>query len=246
MSDPPAESTAETLSETLSVDELARRVGMSVRTVRFYAGRGLIPPPRREGRSGYYGPGHLARLELVRELQAHGFTLAAIEGYLDRIPTDASPQDVALHRTLLAPWSSDLPEALDLSELRDRAGRSLDDSDLELLAALGVIEPTAAEDVYGVATGHLALGMQMLDLGLPVEAARATQRLFNEHGRALAEELTEIFRSQVWPHYKQTGRSAEELANLVELFKPVTVRALVLAYEHAVNETKRETVRRRT
>ena len=36
----------------------------------------------------------MARLELVQELQAHGFTLAAIEGYLDGIPDDATPGDV--------------------------------------------------------------------------------------------------------------------------------------------------------
>jgi DNA-binding transcriptional MerR regulator len=231
--------------DTLSVDEVARRVGMSVRTVRFYASRGLVPPPRREGRNGYYGPGHIARLELVRELQAHGFTLAAIEGYLERIPADATPQNIALHRTLLAPWSADLPETLDLAALTERVGRALTDDDLELLVALGVIEPTATEDVYGVATAHLALGVQLLDLGIPPDAARSAHRLFNEHGRALAEELTDVFRTQVWPHYRETGRSAEELADLVEMFKPLTVQALVLAYEHAVNETKRETVRRR-
>ena len=77
---------------TLTVDELSARVGMTVRTLRFYAGRGLIPPPVRRGRVGYYGPEHIARLDLVRELQAHGFTLQAIEGYLDRIPADATPR----------------------------------------------------------------------------------------------------------------------------------------------------------
>ena len=111
--------------ETMSVEQLASRVGMSVRTVRFYAGRGLIPPPRREGRNGYYGPDHLARLELVRELQAHGFTLSAIEGYLENIPPDAPPEQVALHRTLLAPWMPDLPETVKRPDLETRSGRSL-------------------------------------------------------------------------------------------------------------------------
>ncbi|RYJ01150.1 MAG: MerR family transcriptional regulator [Actinomycetales bacterium] len=98
---------------------------MTVRTVRFYAGRGLIPPPRREGRNGFYGSDHLARLELVRELQAHGLTLSAIEGYLERIPSDATPEEVALHRTLLAPWSPDLPEQMDRATLEVRSGRTL-------------------------------------------------------------------------------------------------------------------------
>src|SRR5688500_19752520 len=107
-------------AETLGVEQLAARVGMTVRTVRFYSGRGLIPPPRREGRNGYYGPDHLARLELVRELQAHGFTLSAIEGYIDRIPADATPAEVALHRTLLAPWAPHLPESVTREVLETR------------------------------------------------------------------------------------------------------------------------------
>ena len=155
---------------TLTVDELSARVGMTVRTLRFYAGRGLIPPPIRRGRVGYYGPEHIARLDLVRELQAHGFTLQAIEGYLERIPADATPQDIALHRTLLTPWMRDLPETLDREALVRRTGRDLSDDDIEMLVALGVVEPTPDEDVFQVATAHLSLGVELLDLDLPVEA----------------------------------------------------------------------------
>ena len=43
---------------------------MSVRNVRFYTTKGLVPPPIRRGRSGYYSADHVARLELVQELQA--------------------------------------------------------------------------------------------------------------------------------------------------------------------------------
>src|SRR5215213_11083007 len=105
----------------MTLDELTRRVGMSVRNIRFYTTKGLVPPAIRRGRNGYYGPDHLARLELVRELQAHGFTLSAIEGYLENIPSDATPEQVALHRTLLAPWMADRPEELDREALELRA-----------------------------------------------------------------------------------------------------------------------------
>ena len=87
----------------LTLDELTGRVGTSVRNVRFYTSRGLVPPPIRRGRSGFYSADHVARLELVRELQGHGFTLAAIEKYVERIPADATPSDIALHLSLLAP-----------------------------------------------------------------------------------------------------------------------------------------------
>ncbi len=159
--------------DLLTVDELSGRVGMTVRTLRFYASRGLMPPPVRRGRVGYYGAEHIARLDLVRELQAHGFTLSAIEGYLERIPPDATPQDIALHRTLLTPWMRDLPETLDRTALVRRTGRDLTDDDIELLVALGVVEPTPDEDVFQVATAHLSLGVELIDLDLPVDAVLA-------------------------------------------------------------------------
>lgn len=232
--------------DSLSVEQLASRVGMTVRTVRFYAGRGLIPPPRREGRNGYYGPGHLARLELVKELQAHGFTLAAIEGYLEQIPDSASPEQVALHRTLLAPWTPELPETLDRTGLETRAGRSLTDDDLEILVAIGVIEPTPTEDVFRVAPAHIAVGIGFLDAGLPIDAALAARKVVTEHGRALAAELTGLFRDLVWPHLKASGHPPEMLTAMIERFKPLTVQALVTAYEEAVDDEKRRIVRRRT
>ena len=237
--------TTEVVSELMTLDELTGRVGMSVRNVRFYTSKGLVPPPVRRGRSGYYSADHVARLELVRELQAHGFTLAAIEGYMRRIPADATPETIALYRTLLAPWMPELPETVSMKELVRRAGRSLDDDDIATLNALGIVYPTK-QGKYQVASAHLSVGVALLDLGMPSEAAIAAQEIFTAHGRAIAEELTELFKKQVWPAYKETGASPEQVRQLVERFKPVTVAALVTAYETAVDETKRETVARRT
>src|SRR3954467_1895667 len=125
----------EAATELMALDELTKRVGMSVRTVRFYTTKGLVPPPIRRGRSGYYSPDHVARLELVRELQGHGFTLSAIERYLAGIPADARPEDIALHRTMLAPWQADVPVEMSGTELDRRSGRPLDEDDLATLAA---------------------------------------------------------------------------------------------------------------
>ncbi|MGZ4452820.1 MAG: MerR family transcriptional regulator [Nocardioides sp.] len=232
-------------AELISLDELTQRVGTSVRNIRFYTTKGLVPPPIRRGRSGYYSADHVARLELVRELSAHGFTLAAIEKYVARIPADASPETIALHRTLLAPWMAELPETVSRRELVRRAGRPLSDDDLDTLHALGIVYPTK-QGKYQVALSHLSVGVALLDLGMPTEAALAAQDIFTAHGRAFADELTELFRLKVWPAYKEGGASPEELREVVERFKPVTVAALVNAYESAVNETKRETVARRT
>jgi DNA-binding transcriptional MerR regulator len=67
----------------LTIDELARRVGLPVRTIREYQTTGLLPPPTRRGRVGMYGRNHEHRLELVQRLQARGYSLAGIRDLLE-------------------------------------------------------------------------------------------------------------------------------------------------------------------
>jgi len=231
--------------ELLTLDELTNRVGMSVRNVRFYTTKGLVPPPIRRGRSGYYTSDHVARLELVQELQAHGFTLAAIEKYVAGIPVDATPEDIALHRTMLAPWQADSPVELSRNELEKRTGRALSDDDLDTLSALGIVFRTK-RGRFEVAVSQLSVGLGLLDLGFPMEAAIAAADVYAEHGRQIAEELNELFRTVVWPVYKESGAPPEKLREVVERLKPLSIASLVSAYESAMDETRREEIAARS
>ena len=228
----------------LTLDELTERVGMSVRNIRFYTSKGLVPPPIRRGRSGYYSADHVARLQLVQELQGHGFTLSAIERYVAGIPADASPEDIALHRTMLAPWMADSWEELTRGALEQRAGRPLSDADLETLAALGVVEP-AGRGAFRASMSQLGVGLGLLDLGYPVEAARAAAAVYASHGRAIAEELYELFRTKVWPVYKEQGVTPETIQEVVERLKPLSIASLVQAYESGMDELRRTNIAKR-
>jgi DNA-binding transcriptional MerR regulator len=235
----------ESLRELLTLDELTNRVGMSVRNIRFYTTKGLVPPPIRRGRSGYYSADHVARLELVQELQAHGFTLSAIEKYVAGIPADASPEDIALQRTMLAPWQVDRPVEMSRTDLDRRTGRRLSEEDLNTLAALGIVFRTK-RGRYEVAVSQLSVGLGLLDLGFPTEAAIAAADVYAEHGRQIAKELNELFRTMVWPVYKESGASSETIREVVERIKPLSIASLVSAYEAAMDETRRERVERRS
>src|SRR3954470_2307815 len=94
----------------LTIDQLAAKVGMTVRSVRAYAGRGLLPPPRLRGRTGLYGADHLARLSVIREMLADGYTLGAVERVLAGVPHGVTEPGLALHRALLTPWLPEEPE----------------------------------------------------------------------------------------------------------------------------------------
>lgn len=239
------EETVESLRELLTLDELTNRVGLSVRNVRFYTTKGLVPPPIRRGRSGYYTPDHVARLELVQELQSHGFTLSAIERYLSRIPPDTALADIALHRAMLAPWQSEAPEEMSRAELDRRANRTLSDEDLATLAALGIALHTK-RGRYQVAVSQLTVGLGLLDLGFPTEAAIAASDVYAEHGRQIAKELGDLFRTMVWPVYKESGASPDKLREVVERLKPLSIASLVAAYESAMDEENREAVAKRS
>lgn len=229
----------------LSLDQLVERTGVPARTVRYYTTRGLLPAPLRQGREVRYHADHLVRLQLVRELQEHGFTLTAIEGYLGRVPDDASPATIDLHRTMIAPWSRTRPTSLSRRELESRAGRPLTDDDLEVLGCLEIVTP-GARGRFEVATDRLTTGLALCTLGVPAQAAAAAQAVIAAHGTAVAEELTHVFRTQVWPALRDSGADPERLQDVVEQFGPITVSALVTAYETAMNAAKRDTVARRT
>ncbi|MBW8481422.1 MerR family transcriptional regulator [Actinomadura parmotrematis] len=230
----------------LTVDELAARAGVTVRTVRYYAGRGLLPPPRLRGRTGLYGDEHLARLELVRELQALGLTLSAIEQHLERIPLDAQPEDLALQRALLSPWAPERTEDMDRHELDRRAGRHLDDVVLARLAALGVLE-VDGDRIRVLSPALLGVSAEMADLPMPLETLVASHEAVARHTSALAEELQRAFQDTVVRPYRERGRPPEERERLLELtgkLKPLMIQSLVTAFQRAVDEAIRRSVPR--
>lgn len=231
---------------SFTVDELAARTGITVRTLRFYAGRGLIPPPERRGRVGYYGEVHLARLELIRRLQDLGFTLTAIEGYLARLPTDAGPAEIRLLGTMMAPWTADLPVELSRAQVQERVGRRLSADDLELLAAFGVLIPAGRR--FRAVPALLPMAADLLDLGLDPKSARRSQVVLERHTRAIAEELTAIFREQIWTPYRSGRRSdadREQLELSLQRLRSVTVRATMVALQQALNDAIRTRAARR-
>ena len=60
---------------------------------------------------------------------------------------------------------------------------------------------------YQVAVSQLSVGLGLLDLGFPTEAALAAADVYAAHGRQIAQELYELFRTKVWPVYKESGAS---------------------------------------
>lgn len=220
----------DTQGPTLTVDELAARAGVTVRTVRFYSTRGLLPPPeigpRRVGR---YGPGHLARLALIEELQRQGMTLAGIERHLRGLPDDVTAHDLALERAVVASWAPENAETLDRAGLERLAGRPLDDQDLERLAQLDVVD-REGEDAFRVDTGLLRLCVEVLDMPFAQETLLAARAVLTEHSRSAAQALSGLLREA------SAEQDAEAVRSLSAHMQPLVVQALLTAFQRSLRQ----------
>ncbi|MEV5399755.1 MerR family transcriptional regulator [Streptomyces cellulosae] len=226
-----------TETEALTIDELAARAGVTVRTVRFYGTKGLLPPPvlgpRRVGR---YGREHLARLELIEELQSRGMTLAAIERYLAQLPPDLSVRDLAVQRAVVASWAPGTVETVSRAELERRAGRALGEEELKRLGAMDVVERVSEPggELFKVDAGLLRLGVELLDVPLSHESVLAARAVLTEHSRAAARELSRLLRDAV------ADKDPHDRRSLSARMHPLVVQALLTTFQRSLKEELRE------
>ena len=68
----------ESAQPELTISQMSRVFGVSLRTLRFYEDRGLIKP-RREGNARYYRAGDRIRMEMILKGKKLGFTLTEIQ-----------------------------------------------------------------------------------------------------------------------------------------------------------------------
>lgn len=223
--------------DLLTIDELAITTGTTVRTTRYYASLGLLPPPVRRGRLAYYGPQHLARLELIRALQDHGFTLAAVERYLAEVPMSSSVEELAVQRALLTAWKPGQWEAVSREELEERAGRKLDDDDLQWLLTAGAIRRASGGDFE--ALPEVERAMELRDLDMPIEAIVDANAAVRRHMSGLADELSEILRDRVVAQYRRDDLSMEDAQRLertLTSLRTLTLDAIVNGFQRAANQ----------
>ncbi len=225
---------ADSTDGALTVDELAARTGMTVRTVRFYATEGLLPAPQRRGRVAYYDARHRMRLDLIRTLQEHGYTLSAIQRVLARIPEDATPAEYAVQSAVLAPWLPDQTEELDRAALERRIGRRVDDGQLEFLAAVGALQPLG-DDHFRASPSMLGHAVEVLALPVPPEVLTDSAAIIREHAGAVAEGLTDLFARAIWGPYQRGELDHEQVVEILGRLRPLALQGLVGAFAHAAD-----------
>jgi DNA-binding transcriptional MerR regulator len=224
-------------SELYTVDELASKTGLTVRTIRYYVGLGLVPPPVRDGRVAYYDARHRGRLELLRTLRDYGLTLDAVERYLASIPSSASVQDLALQRVMMTSWQADLPERLTGQELAARLGRRVEHQVIERLVATMSIR-RGVDGLFEILP-NFSVGADALGLDVPFDAFVAATDAIERHMDELVNDLGGILKEQVLAPFTKEPRSEAEENELEENLQRVrllTLEAVICGFQNAANQ----------
>ena len=206
------------------VDELARQAGTSVRNVRVYQDRGLLPPPRRAGRVGIYSDAHLARLRLIGQLLARGYTFATIGELLAVWERGGDIADIfALESAVGDPWTDEEAAEITPGQLREMFGE-VTEADLERAFRLGIIEPDG--DGYRVPSMRLLLaGAELTGIGMPVDAVLELAERLAARVDALAADLVATVTGHVLGRYAPggliRGESIGEVAAIARRMRPL-------------------------
>lgn len=209
-------------SDELTIDQLAAQAGMTVRNVRAYASRGLIPPPRLVGRTGYYGEEHASRLRLIRDLIDRGYTLAAIERAVLNNASLPAGHALALLGTLDNPLGKqEQPEVVSRDSLAASAGIRPDDALVEELVRAGLVEWVDDETLRLLRPSIVHAGTQAVALGLSRESTLAMLPLMAEHLRPIAQHFVDQFREQIWHPFAEAGMPEEEWPEVLQRIKTV-------------------------
>lgn len=220
----------------MTIDELAHAAELTVRNVRNYQSRGLIPPPQVQGRVGYYGAHHLAELQLIREMQAQGFNLAAIAHLLEQA-RGAEQQVLGFTRSLMAPFETEAPEIVQQADLAKRLGGDLDPKLLSKAQRLGLVIPIGDDCFEAPSPTLLAAGERLISLGVPLGAALEMMSKLRRHTEGIAHAFVQIFLQFIWEPFDEADRPEADWPRVQEALdqlRPLASEALTALFQHSM------------
>lgn len=197
-----------------TIDQLAREAGTTVRSLRVYHERGVLPPPQVKGRTGFYSPEHLNRVRTISRLLDRGIKLNGIKELLNAWDRGDDLGDVL---GVAGPDSAAEPEATDgatiaATELEQRL-REVPNG-LARVVALGLYEPVDATTYRAADPVLLHAVEQLAAAGVPEpEIVSEFERLATECDR-IARRFTDLFQRTIWAEFQHAEAGPEAVARL--------------------------------
>lgn len=204
------------------MEELARLAGITVRTLRFYRERKLIPPPRREGRIAWYDDHHLARLRTIAALLERGHTLTGIAELAEALDHGRDVADLLG----VAPPTEEEPVRLTPEELAARFEGQVTPENLAAALDLGYLG-TDGDEIVHISRRLLDVSSALVREGIPLAEVLAAAKRVREH----VDELAEMFAGLVLRHAGE-----EDLQRLRPLARSVVEAEMSLALDRRLRK----------
>ena len=214
---------------------------MTVRNVRAHQSRGLLPPPEVRGRTGYYGAEHIARIELIRELQADGFNLELIGRLLDS--AGSSAEALRFTRALRTPYADEPPEIITVEELQERWGTT-DPKLLKRSVELGIVRPLGDGRYEEVSPTLGRVSAELAELGVSAQQALEVAGKLRRHADSVARTYLRLFLDTVWKPFDSAGRPEErwpEVSEALERMRPLAADSLLAMFRLAMDDASEQT-----
>ncbi len=194
----------------LTIDELAQKTRMTVRNIRAHQSRGLLPPPEVVGRTGYYGEEHLARIELIKELQGEGYNLELIGRLLENAG-GSSDEVLRFTRAVREPFVAEEPQIIEAAELAQLMG-STDPALIAKGEKLGLIRPIDDTTFEVTSPRLLKAGSELVALGTSAEQVLEIAARLRRHADSVASIYVRVFLDNVWTPFEKAGPARGRLA----------------------------------
>ncbi len=226
---------AQTTTTDLTIDELARQSGMSVRNIREHQARGLLQPPDVRARIGYYGPDHLARLKLITDLQAEGFNLKGIKRLLEDAG-GVTDRLAAVHQAVIEPFETEQPQVFTVAELEERFGSDNAEA-TERAIKLGALIPLGDGRFEAPSPSLIDAAEEVVKRGVPLKTALAVLGQMEHSSKEVARSFVRLFLEEVWKPFAEAGYPEErwpEVLESIEQLRPIASRALLATFQQTM------------
>lgn len=190
-------------SSGLTIDELAQRVGMTVRNLREWKTLGLLPAAEMRGRVGYYDEAVVAQVEQIQKLHAEGFPLELISRMLESAGESAGDV-MRLADSLRAPFREPAPPLVEVSELQRRWGSDFERG-LVRARDVGLIRGRPDGRLEYTSSRVAEIGLQLHALGLTMDETLDATASIRAHLDAIAELFEQVWRDHVWEPFLAAG-----------------------------------------
>ncbi|MGA4947417.1 MerR family transcriptional regulator [Streptomyces lydicamycinicus] len=224
--------TAEARTAEYRIEDLAHLSGATVRTIRAYQDRGLLPRPERRGRANVYGDTHLARLRQIADLLDRGYTLASIKELLEAWDAGRDLGGVlGLVAEIDGPWTDEEASRVSRTELDAAFGGSPDETALAEAVELGVLEriPGRDDEFLVPSPQELAVAAELHSAGVPLTAISGHLREVRSQVEHIAARFLDFTTEHVFQQFLDhppTEAEAAEAATLVRRLRPLAQQTI--------------------